>query len=179
MTHAHSEAELEDRLWKEIEKARYGMLGLTGRQPAHHFQPMTAFCERDGGQIWFFTRNDSDLAQATERGGEAMFIIQAKDQAFQACVSGRLVQEFDTGRMQEYWNPVVAAWYPEGQNDPRLTMLRFDVSDAQVWLSETNPLAFGIQIVKANMTGKEPDVGESAPLHLDAGTVQSGDLDVY
>jgi general stress protein 26 len=68
--------------------------------------------------------------------------------------------------MQEYWGPIVAAWYPEGQNDPRLTMLRLDLSDAQVWLSETNPLAFGFQIVKANMTGKEPDVGESAPVEL-------------
>jgi general stress protein 26 len=173
MTHAHTEAELQDRLWKEIEKARYGMLGLTGQTPAHHFQPMTAFCERDGGQIWFFTRNDTDLARATERGVPAMFIVQAKDQGFQACIGGSLVQEFDSGRMQEYWNPVVAAWYPEGQNDPRLTMLRLDVSDAQVWLSETNPMAFGFQIVKANMTGKEPDVGESAPVNLTTGALDA------
>ena len=174
MTHAHSEAELQDRLWKEIDKARYGMLGLMGQSPAQHFQPMTAFCERDGAQIWFFTRNDTDLARATERGRQAMFIVQAKDQGFQACVGGRLVQEFDTARMQRYWNPVVAAWYPEGQNDPHLTMLRLDVSDARVWLSETNPVAFGFQIVKANMTGKEPHVGESAPVQF-----TSGDLDAY
>jgi len=45
-------------------------------------------------------------------------------------------------------------------------MLRFDASDAHVWLSETNPLAFGFQIAKANMTGREPDVGESRPLRL-------------
>ena len=48
---AHSQDELQDRLWKEIHKARYGMLGLVGRTPAHHFQPMTAFCEPDNGQI--------------------------------------------------------------------------------------------------------------------------------
>lgn len=179
MTHAHTEAELQDRLWKEIDKARYGMLGLVGQTPAHHFQPMTAFCERDGGQIWFFTRNDTDLAKACVQGGQAMFIIQAKDQGFQACIGGRLAQQFDAARMQQYWNPVVAAWYPEGQNDPRLTMLRFDVSDAQVWLSETNPMAFGFQIVKANMTGKEPNVGESAPLQLDSGDLTTGDLDAH
>jgi general stress protein 26 len=163
----HSQAELEDRLWKEIEKARYGMLGVVGRVPAGHFQPMTAFCERDSGQIWFFSRSDTDLAQAVAQDVPAMFIIQAKDQGFQACIGGRLVQRFDAERMQSYWGPVVAAWYPEGQNDPRLTMLCFEVHDAQVWLSETNPLAFGFQIVKANMTGREPDVGESRPVNLD------------
>lgn len=161
---AHSQADLQDRLWKEIEKARYGMLGLVGRAPAQHFQPMTAFCEPDAGQIWFFSRNDTDLAKAVEQGADAMFIVQAKDQGFQACMSGRLAQQLDADRMQKYWGPVVAAWYPEGQHDPRLTMLRLDLSDAQVWLSETNPLAFGFQIVRANMTGREPDVGESRPV---------------
>jgi general stress protein 26 len=163
---AHTPAELEDRLWKEIEKARYGMLGVVGRTPPSHFQPMTAFCERESGQIWFFTRTDTDLAQQVEQGADAMFVVQAKDQGFQACVGGRLTQTFDAQRMTDYWNPVVAAWYPEGQHDPRLTMLRFDAADAQVWLSETNPLAFGFQIVKANMTGHEPNVGESAPVDL-------------
>lgn len=167
--HAHSQAELEQRLWKEIEKARYGMLGLVGRVPAKHFQPMTAFCEPDNGQIWFFSRTDTDLAQQVERGAEAMFVVQAKDQGFQACVGGRLSQHFDAKRMTDYWSPVVAAWYPEGQRDPRLTLLRLDCTDAQVWLSETNPLAFGFQIVRANMTGREPDVGESRPVDLDHG----------
>ena len=166
MSHAHTTAELEDRLWKEIEKARYGMLGLVGRAPAQHFQPMTAFCERDNGQIWFFSRTDTDLAKAVEESGQAMFVVQSKDQGFQACVGGRLVQSFNAERIQVYWGPIVAAWYPEGQNDPRLTLLRFDVSDAQVWLSETNPLAFGLQIVRANMTGREPDVGETAAVDL-------------
>jgi general stress protein 26 len=165
--HAHSQAELEVRLWKEVEKARYGMLGLVGRAPAKHFQPMSAFCEPDSGQIWFFTRTDTDLAQQVGRGGDAMFIVQSKDQGFQACIGGRLSQRFDPQRMDKYWGPIVAAWYPEGQHDARLTMLCFDATDAQVWLSETNPLAFGFQIVKANMTGREPDVGESRPIDLD------------
>lgn len=160
------EAELQVRLWKEIEKARYGMLGLVGRSPAQHFQPMAAFCEPEHGRIWFFTRTDTDLARATGQGGAAMFIVQAKDQGFQACVGGRLVQQLDTARMDRYWNPVVSAWYPEGKDDPRLALLRLDVRDAQVWLSETNPAAFAFQIARANITHREPDVGESAALNL-------------
>jgi general stress protein 26 len=183
MHHHHSEAELHDRLWKEIEKVRYGMLGLVGRHPADHFQPMTAFCEPESGRIWFFSRTDADLAKAadmsrsTERGAEAMFTVQARDQGFQACIHGQLVQHFDQERMERFWNPVVAAWYPEGQNDPRLTLLRFDTQDAQLWLSETNPLSFGFQIVKANLTGHEPDVGESAPIDLRGPT--AGELDAF
>jgi general stress protein 26 len=161
-----SPEDLQDRLWKEIDKVRFGMLGLSGAAPAHHFQPMTAFCERDTGQIWFFTRTDTDLARDAQKAGEAMFIVQAKDQAFQACIRGRLAQQLDRDRIERYWGPVVAAWYPEGREDPRLTMLRFDVSDAHVWLSEANPVSFAVQIARAHMTGREPDLGQSAAVDL-------------
>jgi general stress protein 26 len=162
-----NKAEVEARLWSEIGKARYGMLGLVGAGAGGHFQPMTAFTEPDASAIWFFARKSSDLAGRLEGGGEAMFIIQAKDQEFQACMGGRLAADHDPARIGRYWNAVVAAWYPEGKDDPDLTLLRLDVRDAQVWLSEGNPVAFGFQISKANVTGREPDVGQST--HLDLG----------
>ncbi|MGA0601130.1 pyridoxamine 5'-phosphate oxidase family protein [Caulobacter sp. KR2-114] len=169
-TDPHDKAEVEQRLWKEIAKGRYGMLGLTNVTPAQHFQPMTAFAEPETGQIWFFTRNDTDLARSAERGGQAMFVIQAKDQELQACIGGYLRTVRDPDRIDRYWGPVVAAWYPEGKDDPRLTLLRFDVADAQVWLSEQGPLKFGFEIAKANLTGQEPDVGSRASLDLRGGT---------
>jgi general stress protein 26 len=162
----YSEAELQQRLWKEIAKARYGMLGVVGHTPVQHFQPMTAFAEEDNGQIWFFTQTETDLARAVEHGAPAMFIVQAKDQGFQACIGGRLIHHPDRIRIDKYWNPVVSAWYPDGKEDTRLTLLRFDLTDAQVWISETNPLAFAFQIAKANMTHERPDVGDSATVNL-------------
>jgi general stress protein 26 len=171
-TQTHDPAELQQRLWKEIGKARYGMLGLVGRAPARHFQPMTAFCEPETEQIWFFTRNDTDLAWDIGDGSDAMFVVQAKDQGFQACVGGRLTQQRDPARIEKYWGPIVAAWYPDGKDDQRLTLLRFDLRDAQLWLSETNALAFFFQIAKANITHAEPDVGESAAVELSGGAAR-------
>jgi len=167
MAHDLNKAELEARLWSEIEKARYGMLGLVGKGAGGHFQPMTAFAEPDDSAIYFFARKSSDLARQVEGGDQAMFTVQAKDQEFQACLGGRLLAGHDAARIDRYWGPVVAAWYPEGKNDPDLTLLRFEVRDAQVWLSEGNPLAFGFQIGRANLTGREPNVGQSS--HLDLG----------
>ncbi len=145
------------------------MLGLLGHVPAQHFQPMTAFCEPEDSRIWFFTRTDTDLAKAAEQGADAMFIVQAKDQGFQACIGGRIAQQMDRVRIEHWWNPIVAAWYPDGKDDPRLTLLRLDARDAQVWLSETNPAAFAFQIAKANMTHQRPEVGESAEVSLGKG----------
>jgi general stress protein 26 len=166
-TDLNDRAELEDRLWKEIKKGRFGMLGLTGAMPAQHFQPMTAFCEPQNGEIWFFTRKDTDLARAVlNGGGDAMFVVQSKDQDIQACIGGRLELREDRERINRYWSPVVAAWYPGGRDDPQLALLRLQAQDAQVWLSEAGPLKFAWEIAKANVTHAEPDLGGRAALNL-------------
>jgi general stress protein 26 len=163
----HNQKEIEQRLWKELTRARTVMLGVVGGAPVQHFQPMSAFAEKETGQIWFFTRKETDLARACLSGADAMMILMTKDQELQACVGGRLIQDHDRTRMDRYWGPVVAAWYPQGKDDPALTLLRLDAEDAQVWLSEAGPVKFGYEIAKANATHTMPDIGERT--HLDLG----------
>lgn len=156
-------ADVERRLWDEIEKHNTGMLGITG-SGHHHTQPMTAFVERKSNQIWFFTRTDTDLAREIAEGKSAMFVHQQKD--VQACIGGQLTLQHDPDRIDKYWNAVVAAWYPEGKADPHLTMLCLECDDAQVWISEGGPVKFVWEIAKANATHKIPEVGGSASVNF-------------
>jgi general stress protein 26 len=159
-------AELEVRLWHEIDKSRFGMLGLAGGRP-RHMQPMTAYADKAEGALWFFTKRTSDLVRETGvEGHAAMFCIMAKDQEFQACVGGDLAEDRDRAKIDRYWNAVAAAWFPEGKDDPDLTLLKFVPADAQVWVSRSGPLTFAWEIAKANATKTEPDVGEVAHLNL-------------
>lgn len=164
--HKHDQKDVEQRFWKELSRARTVMLGVVGGAPIQHFQPMSAFAEEEAGQIWFYTRKETDLAQAVIDGADAMMILETKDQELQACVGGRLTQVLDRERMDKYWGPVVAAWYPDGKDDPQLTMLRLDAHDAAIWLSEAGPVKFAYEIAKANATGSMPDLGERANINL-------------
>ncbi|MES2035216.1 MAG: pyridoxamine 5'-phosphate oxidase family protein [Pseudomonadota bacterium] len=156
---------VEKKLWDEVGKhGRTVMLGAH-THPMQHFQPMTAFTEPEQGLVWFFTRTDTDLAQSIQEGKGAMMVVQ-DGQKFHACVGGELTLQHDPARIDKYWSPVVAAWYPEGKADPKLTLLCLDVSDAQVWVSEGGPLKFAFEIAKANATGTMPDVGGSRRLDL-------------
>jgi len=157
-------AALEQRLWDEIEKTRFGMLGLVGGPP-QHFQPMTAFCDREARRIWFYTKKSTDLAQQTGTGRAAMFCVM-DGQSFQACIGGDLVQDHDRARIDYYWSAHVSAWFPGGKDDPDLTLLRLDPADARVWASQKGPLNYAWQVTKANLTKTEPDVGASVDLKL-------------
>ncbi|MBL8555365.1 MAG: pyridoxamine 5'-phosphate oxidase family protein [Phenylobacterium sp.] len=154
--------DVQDRLWSAIEHNNTGMLGLAGDR--HHFQPMTAFVERDTHALWFFTKNDTDLAQAIGAGGEAAFVFV--DRKLQACIDGRLSLDHDRGRIDRYWNAHVAAWYPDGKDDPSLTLLRLDVTEAAVWITEGGLLKYAFEVAKANAAGTIPDVGERRDLNF-------------
>lgn len=158
-------AEAEKEFWDHLKKSNTGMLGVD--KPGHHSQPMTAFREEETGTIWFFTRNDTDLAREIGAGGQdGMFTYGSKDQEVWACIQGRMSLDPDRTRIDKYWNPIVAAWYPDGKDDPHLTMIRFDAGDGQVWVSKSGPVKFFYEVAKANLTKTLPDSGGVSDVNL-------------
>jgi general stress protein 26 len=164
-TDLQAQTEHEKLLWKELEKRNTVMLGLTA-QPMQHLQPMTAFRDDTSRSVFFFCRTDNDLAVRAGDGAEAMMCLQSKDDSFIACLSGELSAVHDRDRIERFWNPVVAAWFPDGKDDPNLTLLRMDPAEAQLWIADSNPVKFGWEIAKANMSKRQPDIGETAHLDL-------------
>lgn len=160
-------AEAEKAFWDSLKSSNTGLLGLD--QPGYHAQPMTAFREEETGTIWFFTRDDTDLARdaAVGSGQSAMFHYGSKDQKVWACIHGDLsVHGHDRTIIDRHWNPVLAAWYPNGKDDPHLTILRFDAGDGRVWVSDGGLLKFAFEIAKANITRTLPDAGGVTDVNL-------------
>ena len=160
-------AKAEEAFWDSLKKSNTGLLGLD--QPGYHAQPMTAFRDEETGTIWFFTRDDTDLARdaGVGSGQSAMFHYGSKDQNVWACVHGELsTLGQDRAIIDRYWNPVLAAWYPEGKDDPHLTILRFEAGDARVWVNEGGFFKFAFEIAKANATKTLPDAGDVVDVNL-------------
>jgi len=165
MSHDLTPADAEKEFWNSLKESNTGMLGLD--KPGYHAQPMTGFGEPETGTIWFFSRNDTDFARDVAAGANSgMFTYQAKDQKVQACIHGDLSIDNDRERINRFWNPVVAAWYPDGKDDPALTLIRFDADDGRVWVSDKGALGFGYQVLKANLTKTIPDAGGVADVNL-------------
>jgi general stress protein 26 len=167
MEHAMTDidSKAEERLWKTLEDTRVGMLGISGG-PSKHMQPMTGFRDGEEKSVWFFTRRDTDLARDVAAGHEAMFCLISKDRELYACLGGQLSPDHDQAKIDKHWNPMVAAWYPEGKDDPALTLLRLDVADAQIWLSEKGPIRLAYEVAKANLTKTTPDAGDQVHLRF-------------
>src|SRR5919112_6330433 len=100
MAHAANPDDVERQLWREIDKGPTVMLGLTGEATHQHFQPMTAFCEKDrGGPVWFYLRKDNDLVRLAGQGRAAMFNLMRGHEFF-ACVAGTVREDHDQDRIK-------------------------------------------------------------------------------
>jgi general stress protein 26 len=51
----------------------------------------------------------------------------------------------DRDTINRLWNRFVAAWFEKGKEDPKLCLLRFEPSDAQIWL-DASSLVTGIKV---------------------------------
>jgi general stress protein 26 len=165
-TDINNPSAVRERLYKEVDDARFGMLGVIGAPVQHHFNPMACYPDKDSGRVWFFTKKGTDLVRDAGLGESAMFIVTSKDQEFQACIGGELRERFDREALEAFWNPHIAAWYPDGKDDPELTMLCFEPHDADVWISKAGPVKYAFEVAKANVTKTTPDIGERRDINL-------------
>ncbi|MDO9415131.1 pyridoxamine 5'-phosphate oxidase family protein [Pararhizobium sp.] len=160
----------KQQLFDQIHKIHAGMLGLEGS--GMHMQPMAPNVDEETGTVWFYTRADSDLAQAIGQGARAHFCVIGKDHDYHACLGGHIEVTRDPVKIDEYWNSVVEAWFQEGKRDPDLTMLALHLDSAEIWASTGSSLKFGWEIAKANLTDSEPDVGVKTHVTFNGSTQQ-------
>ncbi len=134
--------ELREKLWNSLSSDGVVMLGLTGGQESHK-RPMAArIHDGDDSAVWFFSDNTTALAKALSSGGaaaEACYAARGHD--FFACAHGKLTIDNDPVVINALWNGAIAAWYPGGKADPRLTLLRFDPMEAEIWEADAGLVA--------------------------------------
>jgi general stress protein 26 len=134
-----SETEIRDRFWKELKAERTLMIGIDGA-PGGGMQPMTALIEEDdGGPLWIFTSNETDLARSVGDGKPAHATFTGKKHDLFASITGQLVDDTSNrAAIDRLWNSWIAAWFEGGKDDPKLVLLRFDADNAKIWLNASS-----------------------------------------
>ena len=122
-----SPQEIAAKFLDKLKDSPFVTIGLTDGQ---HSEPMTAQIDDDQpNTLFFFAGKDNRIAG----GGQAMAQFVGKGHDFFACLAGHVSTDNDRQQIDKLWNNQVEAWFPEGKNDPNLTLLRFDINSAELW----------------------------------------------
>ena len=58
------------------------------------------------------------------------------------------------------------AWFPQGEDDPAIAVLRVDITEAQYWEASSSKLVRGLKYLAAAATGGKVDLGETGTVDL-------------
>jgi general stress protein 26 len=113
------------------------------------------------GTLWFFCDVRSPKAQLVKTGAHTALVLQNDDKSTYLHMSGRASVERNLSKMQELETPTLKTWFPEGLDDPNLTLIRFDADKVDYWESPGGTLQVMGAFAKAVITG-EPGVSGNA-----------------
>lgn len=149
----------QKEIWKHLEQAGTVMLTTEG-EDGLRARPMSIVQDSYTGILYFFTNAVSEKVDEIEDERNVCITgTNTKDHVFFS-LSGKASLIRDPVLIGRFWSPAVAAWFPEGKDDPGCALIKVDVSSVDLWEGEENPVLFWYEIVKANLTSRIPDVGD-------------------
>lgn len=118
------------------------------------------------GCLWFFSGADSihNLQLALDPRAQLSFCNPTKIEFLTLLGETTIVR--DPVKTEELWNPLVRAWFPEGQQDPNLTLLRVRPITAHYWDTENGKLVTYAKILSAAITETTVESGIHGDLDI-------------
>ena len=129
-------------------------------------RPMSTQKLEFDGELWFFTSDNTHKMEEIQKDDRVNVAYSQPDENRYVSVSGRAEMVKDRAKIEELWNPIHKAWFPEGLDDPHLCLLKVNVEQAEYWDAPNSKLVQLYGLVKALATGTEADYGENEKLSL-------------
>ena len=144
-----------------IDNIRICMMTTSDGNGAFDSRPMATQKTEFDGTVWFLTRNESGKVREIENDDHIGLMYANPDDSSYVSIKGRASVGRDQAKIHELWNPMYKAWFPEGETDPTITVLKVKVDEAQYWEASSSKLVMGIKYLAAAVTGGKVEVGET------------------
>ena len=129
-------------------------------------RPMSTQEMDESGDLWFFTSDRTHKVDEIEADSRVNAAYSKIDDNLYVSVSGRASLVKDRQKIEELWNPILKAWFPEGLDDPTLSLLKVSIEEAEYWDSPNSKIVQLYGFVKAIVTGNPADGGEHGKINL-------------
>lgn len=160
------QAEGIKKLGALIKDIKMAMLTTVEDDGTIRSRPMATQKAEFDGTLWFFTSlNTPKIDDIQHERNVNVSYAEPSDNRY-VSVSGKAFVVRDRQKIEELWNPFLKAWFPKGQDDPELTLLKINVESAEYWDSPSSKVVQVVGFVKALATGKAYEGGENEKINL-------------
>ena len=118
------------------------------------------------GQLWFITDRRSRKVQAINTGAVTFLIFEDHDKGAYLHLTGRAHVIEDRTRLEELYTPVQRTWFPNGLDDPHMTLIRFEADRGEFWDRHNGMVRLLAAFAKAMVTGSPGSSGNTGTATL-------------
>jgi general stress protein 26 len=145
-------------LVKDIHIAMMTTVGTDGTLSS---RPMAVQNAPFDGTLWFLARSNSGKVEEIAQDSHVTLTFAEPKNSKYIAVKGKATVNQDRSKIKELWNPMYKAWFPGGESDPQIAVVRVDVTDADYWEASDSKLVVLLKYAAASLTNGKVPVGES------------------
>ncbi|MES2703622.1 MAG: pyridoxamine 5'-phosphate oxidase family protein [Bacteroidota bacterium] len=128
-------------------------------------RPMAVQQVDDQGNLWFLSADDSHKNQEVKEDAHVQLLFQGSHHSDFMSLWGKAKISKDKAKIKELWTPMVKNWFTEGQDDPRITVIKVTPEEGYYWdTKHATIVAFAKQLVGAAI-GQTLDDSIQGTLH--------------
>ena len=157
-----------------IKDIKFSMLTTAEEDGTLRSRPMATQQVDADGYLWFFTYGGAPKVDEIKHDQHVNVSYAEPNEQKYVSVSGKAQLVRDRQKIEELWNPLYKAWFPQGLDEPDLALLKVSVDKAEYWDSPSSQVVRLVGFVKSVVTGERIDnLGENekieGPLTGEAG----------
>ena len=131
-----------------------------------HARPMAVLDVDFDGSVWFFTGKDSPKIDQIQNEPRVNVAYSDPSNQDYVSLSGVAKLVIDKALNEKYWKPQFEAWFPDGLEDPQLSLLKIEVDGAEYWDSPSSTVAHIKGLIQSKITGEQQPVGDHAKVEI-------------
>lgn len=124
---------------------------------SHKSRPMSVQTTDEAGHIWFFSAKDSFKNMELEQDNKVTLYFQGSSYSDFLELNGKAIVSDDRKKIEELWEPSVKAWFTEGIDDPRISVIQFIPETGYYWDTKHGNAIAGIKMMISAVVGKTMD----------------------
>lgn len=149
-----------------IKDVRICMMVTAAPDGSFDSRPMATQTAEFDGTVWFLTPQESGKVGEIQQDSHVTLVYSDPEKQTYVSAKGRASVSHDRAKIHELWNAMYKAWFPGGEEDPRIAVLKVQITEANYWQASSSKLVFGIRYLAAAVTGGAVNVGESGKVKV-------------
>jgi general stress protein 26 len=120
-------------------------------------RPMSAQEVDEQGNIWFLSASDSHKNREIEADPGVRMYFQGSPHSQFLSLEGRATISRDRAKIKQLWKPLMKVWFTEGEDDPRITLIKVAPTHGYYWDNKHGNAVAGIKMMIGAAIGKTLD----------------------